>query len=111
MGKRYTQLGIEERCELARLHAAGSSLRQIAAALDRAPSTIAREIKRNSSRQGGYRAVYADQQSRARRWSGSKLDRDPVLRELVLSRLARGWSPEQVAGRLARERGQRVISA
>lgn len=110
MGQRYSQLGIEERCEIARLHAAGSSLRQIAAALDRAPSTIARELKRNASRQDGYRAVYADQQSRARRWTGSKLDRDPVLREMVLSRLARGWSPEQVAGRLAREHGERVIS-
>lgn len=110
MGKRYIQLGIEERCEIARLHSAGNSLRQIAAALDRAPSTIAREIRRNSGQQVGYRPVYAEQQSRARRWSGSKLDRDPALRELVLSRLSRGWSPEQVAGRLARDLGQRVIS-
>jgi len=54
--------------------------------------------------------VYADQQSRARRWTGSKLDRDSALREMVLSRLAQGWSPEQVAGRFAREAGVCVIS-
>ena len=54
--------------------------------------------------------MYADQQSRARRWTGSKLDRDSTLREMVLSRLAEGWSPEQVSGRLALERGVRVIS-
>ena len=110
MGKRYNQLTIEERCEIARLRASECPLRQIAAALDRSPSTIARELKRNASRQGEYRAGYADQQSRARRWSGSKLDRDSVLREIVLLRLAGGWSPEQVAGRMAREAGARVIS-
>ncbi len=46
MGNRYTQITIEERCELARLQTAGHSIRQIAASLDRAPSTIARELKR-----------------------------------------------------------------
>ena len=110
MGQRYSQITIEERCEIARLRAAGHSIRQIASALDRAPSTIAREMKRNSGRQVGYRPMYADQQSRARRWTGSKLDRNSELREMVLSRLARGWSPEQVAGRLAREAGRCVIS-
>jgi len=54
--------------------------------------------------------VYADQQSLARRWSGSKPDRDRALRETVLSRLVQGWSPEQVSGRLAREAGVCVIS-
>ena len=110
MGKRYSQLTIEERCEIAFLRSSGSSIRQIASDLDRSPSTVAREIKRNTSRQGGYRAGYADQQSRARRWSGSKLDRDSALREMVLSRLAQGWSPEQVSGRLALEAGVCVIS-
>jgi len=110
MGESYVQITIEERCEIARLRAAGHSIRQVAAALDRAPSTIARELKRNSSSKSGYRAKYADEQGRARRWSGSKLDRDSNLRELVLSRLKHGWSPEQVAGRLRREAGRCVIS-
>ena len=59
MGRHYTQLRIEDRCELARLHAQGASLRQIATALDRAPSTIARELKRNTSRQQGDQPRYA----------------------------------------------------
>ena len=80
MGRHYTQLNIEDWCELARLHAAGRSLRQIAAALDRAPSTIARELKRNTSRQQGYRPQYAQEQARARRWGGARLDRDAALR-------------------------------
>ena len=110
MGIRYTQITIEERCEMARLRAAGQSVRQIAASLDRAPSTVARELKRNGSRTSGYQPVYADQQTRARRWSGSRLDRDSALRDAVLSRLKQGWSPEQVAGRLAQEAGRRVLS-
>ena len=110
MGTRYNQLGIEERCEIARLHAQGQTIRKIAASLDRAASTVARELKRNGSRSQGYQPRYANQQSRASRWTGSKLERDSQLRELVLSGLGQGWSPEQVAGRLARESGRRVIS-
>lgn len=110
MGLRYKQLTIEERCEISRLHAEGRSVRQIAAGLDRPASTVARELKRNGGGRRGYQPVYAHEQSRARRWSGSKLDRDSALRETVLSRLRQGWSPEQVSGRLARDMGTKVIS-
>ena len=110
MGVRYKQIGIEERCEIARLQAEGSSVGQIAAALDRSTSTISRELKRNGTAGGGYRARYAEEQARARRWGGGKLERDEGLRERVLAGLGRGWSPEQVAGRLALEAGGRVIS-
>ena len=110
MGNRYKHVTIEERCEMARLRAAGQGVRQIAAGLDRSPSTVARELKRNGSRTQGYQPVYANQQAHARRWRGSKLERDSALREQVLSRLQQGWSPEQVCGRLALETGSRVIS-
>ena len=95
---------------MAYLQAAGHSIRQIAATLDRAPSSIARELNRNASRTQAYQPRYADQQARARRWQGSKLDRDPVLRATVLARLQHGWSPQQVAGRLAVEQHRPVLS-
>jgi IS30 family transposase len=104
------QLSIEERCEIARLHEGGQSIQKIAAALDRQPSTISRELKRNSGSKVGYRPSYAQQQAAARRWSGSRLERNEALREQILDHLADGWSPEQVAGRLAREHGRTVIS-
>jgi transposase, IS30 family len=110
MGRQYQQLSLEDRCEIARLQAEGRSIRQMAAALDRPPSTIARELKRNGSRSVGYKPSYAQQQAKARRWVGSRLDRDPALRRAVLERLDRGWSPEQVSGRLRREQGRTVIS-
>src|SRR5665213_613510 len=110
MGQRYSQLGLEERIEIARLSAQGCSIRQIAAALDRAPSSVARELKHNSGAQVGYKPVYADEQTRARRWSGSRLDRDDELHTDVLAQLHVGWSPEQIAGR-ARLQGKPLPSS
>jgi transposase, IS30 family len=110
MGTTYLQLSIEDRCRIASLQEQGCSIRQIAAALDRAPSTVAREVKRNTGRKVGYRPAYAHEQTRARRWKGSKLERDHSLRRLVLDRLGQGWSPEQVAGRLAREQAKPSVS-
>ena len=55
---RYRQLSIE-RCELARLRQAGASIRQVAAALDRQPATISRELKRNAGAKIGYQPSYA----------------------------------------------------
>ena len=112
MGRVYEQLSLEERCEIARLRGEGSSIRQIATALDRPPSTVSRELKRNAGsgpRAGPYKPAYAQAQTVARRWSGSRLERDEGLRDQVLKGLAKGWSPEQVAGRLKLEEGRSVI--
>ena len=110
MGRGYKQLSLEDRCEIARLQAEGRSIQQIAAALDRAPSTVAREIRRNRGTEVGYKPSYAHEQARARRWVGSRLERQPKLQRVVLGRLAKGWSPEQVAGRLRREGAHFTIS-
>ena len=110
MGNVYQHLTIEERCELARLRGQGHSMRQIATIMDRSTSTISRELNRNGSRKEGYNPGYADEQAWARRWCGSKLDRDASLRQLVYSCLQSGWSPQQVSGRLALEAGRTVIS-
>jgi len=110
MGKRYEHLTLEERCTIARLHEDGQSIRKIAAALDRPPSTVSRELKRNRGAQVGYKPSYAEEQARARRWTGSRLERDEGLRDVVLDRLGCRWSPEQVAGWLDRQKGQPTIS-
>lgn len=112
----YQHLSITERIELYRLHQAGQSLRTIAKTLNRAPSTISRELKRNSPPTkvwpGGYEPTRAQQLAeRRRRWDNRfKLTRDPHLQTYVHARLLQGWSPEQIAGQLAREHGQCLIS-
>ncbi len=110
MAQQYDHLTLEERCAIARLHEDGQSLRQIAAALDRSPSTISRELRRNRGNKVGYKPAYAEEQARARRWTGSKLERDDALRNLVLDCLRNGWSPEQVAGRLRQQKAATTIS-
>jgi IS30 family transposase len=110
MGRYYGQLSLAERCTIAQLCKAGQSVRQIAAALDRPPSSVSRELKRNSGLQVGYKPSYAQEQAAARRWTGSRLERDAELRTLVLDWLRRGWSPEQIAGRLKQQNAPTTIS-
>jgi IS30 family transposase len=110
MGKHYGHFSLEERCQVAELHQAGRSIQQIAAALDRSPSSISRELKRHRGVQVGYKPTYAQEQAAARRWKGSRLERNAELRELVLDRLKGGWSPEQIAGWLARSKAATRIS-
>jgi len=110
MGRHYEQLSLEDRCTIARYCEAGQTIRQIAAIMDRAPSTIMRELKRNQGTQLSYAPVYAQQQARSRRWRGSRLIRQPGLQAQVLQWLGQGWSPVQVAGRLKREHSPMRIS-
>ena len=107
----YKQLSLEERCQIAQFCQSGQTCRQIAATLDRAASTISRELKRNLGAQLGYKPAYAAEQAWARRWRGSRMERLPHLRDLVLSRLAQGHSPVQVAGRLRQEKSPHRLSA
>jgi IS30 family transposase len=97
--------------QVAGLCAKGRSIRQIAAALDRPPSTVSRGLKRNCGRQIGYRPAYAQQQTRARCWRGSRQERNAELRRQVLEGLKKGWSPEQVCGGLERRSGYRSSMA
>src|SRR4029450_11273651 len=89
---------------------AGKTIRQIAAAMDRAPSTITRELKRHSGAQVGYDPAEAEQQAKSRHWRGSRLLRKPDLQQAVLKGLAQGWSPAQVAGRLKKETRRTLVS-
>lgn len=86
-------LSFPEREEIALEHARGTSLRAIARKLGRSPSTISREIRRNSATRGGafdYRAIaaqwHADRSSK--RPKISKLAINPALRDYVQDRLS-----------------------
>jgi IS30 family transposase len=92
-------LSLAEREEISRSLAAGCSIRSIAGLLNRAPSTISREINRNGG-QEGYRASQADEAawSRSERPKNCKLACNPKLARIVASKLQLQWSPEQIAG-------------
>mgnify|MGYP001828670838 CR=1 FL=1 len=96
-------LTLAEREEISRGLSADYSMRQIAEALNRAPSTISREIARNGGSQR-YRASQADEKAwdRARRPKRCRLAQNGQLRRIVANKLALDWSPEQVSGWLKR---------
>jgi len=96
-------LTLAEREEISRAVVAGESIRSIATQLDRAPSTVSREIKRNGGRQC-YRASQADQSAwgRGRRPKAGKLAENRPLARIVAGKLQLQWSPEQIAGWLKR---------
>jgi len=74
-------------------------LRTLASQLQRSPSTISREIKRNGG-YDNYRATQADQAAwdRACRPKLCKLAYHPSLSRKIASKLMKNWSPEQIAG-------------
>ena len=81
-------ISIAEREEISRGVVAGYSLRYIAASLNRSPSTVSREIKRNGGRRQ-YRACKADEAAwdRARRAKRCKLAKNPALARIVAEKL------------------------
>jgi transposase, IS30 family len=95
-------LSEQERIRIADLLAAGITVRGVAVELGRAPSTISREIARNSDPDGRYRPHHAEQAARLRaaRPRTRRIAGDNVLAETVQRLLAKRWSPEQVAHEL-----------
>ena len=96
-------LSLSEREEISRGIAAGDSMRKIAAAITRAPSTVSREIARHGGRTR-YRASEADQRAwdRARRRKPCRLAVHRRLQKIVAGKLSLDWSPEQISGWLKR---------
>lgn len=116
MGEHYRHLCARERLEIEILHRAGTPMRRIAAALGRSPATITRELRRNAVPTKQWRGPYDGTRAHAlyqrrRRWDARfKLARQPDLAAHVRRHLAMGWSPEQIAGRLALEHGRTIVS-
>jgi IS30 family transposase len=86
-------LSFAEREEIALLRAQGHGVREIARQLERAPSTISRELRRNAATRGGgleYRATTAQWHAdrSARRPKPAKLAADAALQRYVQDRLS-----------------------
>jgi IS30 family transposase len=92
---------MEERDRIVELKHQGADQKEIAAALNRSPATISRELRRNCT-EGGYFAAQAQEKARRRRRQRPimrKMD-DPRISETVRHALTQYWSPQQIAGRM-----------
>src|SRR6266851_3444640 len=92
-------LTMVEREDISRGLASGSSIRDIAKGLERAASTVSREVARHGGRPD-YRANEADQRAwdSALRPKRCLLAIHVKLRKVVASKLILDWSPEQISG-------------
>jgi len=95
------RLSETEREEISLGLQAGLSLRELARRLERAPSTVSREVGRCGGRKH-YRAVRAERAARRRaeRPKVAKLVRHGKLRARVTQMLSDCWSPRQISARL-----------
>jgi IS30 family transposase len=128
MSKIYSHLSAEERGVIMAMKVQGCSARHIAQVLERAPSTITRELARNGYKSqsqigpigrpriaGGYNALRAGIRSRRVRRLAQrprKLRPGAELWAKVLGMLRQCWSPQQIAGTLKEEHpGQPALQA
>src|SRR5881394_2177676 len=108
----YHQITREERYTLATLRKQEPKLSNVAIAhlIERHPSTISRELRRNSTLyDGAYRPSRAQEQtngrrSRSRRNSRFTLEQWQLVEQLIRADL----SPEQISGRLRRDHVLRI---
>ena len=96
-------LSEDERGLIADRRRAGASMHSISRELGRAPSTVSRELARNTDEQGRYRPSAAHRSATARlaRPRQRKVVADRSLGALVQGWLDLKWSPEQISAALA----------
>ena len=101
--RRYTRLADQERESISRGLAQHKSIRQLARELNRSPSTISREIRRNKGK-SGYRAFSASRRAKAaassRKRGKRKIEKQEGLLSYVMEKLQREWSPQEISKRL-----------
>lgn len=111
--KKSKKLCRAERLEIEILRSKGYSLRAVARALGRSPNTVSYELETNGGRTQ-YSAVNAHQYARTRkknaRYQWKKIEHDPALRAYVISGLLSFWNPDEIAGKMRRDRTPFYVS-
>lgn len=109
----YTHFSRVERLELSILLKKGYSIRSVASALRRNPSSVSREIKHNSVN-NEYDPDKADHKAYVKRWrskyQGMKIRKNDWLENEVRTGLGSYRTPEEIAGRLKEECGKSIVS-
>ena len=96
----YKQLSLWERYTIRSLMKLGFSNKLIAKKINRHPSTIGREIKRNKGK-SYYAPKQAHRLAEERRFIPRKSEKIDGITELfIIDKLKEKWSPEQIAGKI-----------
>lgn len=95
----YTHLTQEERYQIYALKRAGHGQSEIAGILNRSPSTISRELRRNGGERD-YRPKQAHSLARERQASNAR-QIDEATWRIAQAKLREDWSPEQISHHVA----------
>jgi transposase, IS30 family len=113
MKKLFKQLGQTDRDRIEALLDTGHKQKQIAGILKVDKSTISREIKKRKLSNGSYCATRAQQKARMKRkqskYQGMKVESDPELKWHIVNELKNKRSPDEIAGRIKKERKMTII--
>ena len=105
--KKAKKLTKSERNEISILRERGYGVREIGRALNRSPGTISEELKRNKVR-GVYDSDKAQHKAYVRKRKGKagwrKINQHNELRIYVITKLKEGWNPDEIAGRMKKEK-------
>jgi IS30 family transposase len=97
-------LAFAEREEIALLKAQGAGIREIARRIERAPSTISRELRRNAATRSGGLAYRAS----AAQWHSDLRAKRPKVAKLAANHQLRRYVQERLAGAVTTKEGHRV---
>lgn len=114
---KYGQLTQFERDRIKALLTAGHKQYEIANTLKRNSGTISREIKRNrlerdgkSMARGEYDSCLANKKARSRRrfakYQGKKINENDDLKDYIVARLKKDWSPDEISGKMKTDNEQ-----
>lgn len=96
-----------ERMEISILLDKGYKIREIGRVLDRSPSSISEEIRKNKVN-NIYNPQKAEHKAYVRRkyskYQGMKINEDNRLREYIIERLKKHWNPEVISGRMKKDK-------
>lgn len=104
----YKHISSSQRNELSALLRADLKQNQIAKLLGKSPSAISQELKRNpAATKMGYDAGVAKANTKQRRITANqrfrKVENNKWLRNYIIKKTKKYWSPEQISGRLERK--------
>ena len=114
--KNYEHLNQNKRDRLQALLSSGCKQKEITKILEVDKSTISREIKRNRRKirrkkrkiDGPYQASTAQHKAYLRRkyakYQGKKICENDKLKIYITKKLKRGWSPDEISGRMKKEK-------
>ena len=114
--KKYEHLRQQKRDRLQALWESGLKQKEIAKILEVDKSTISREIKRNrrkkrhrgGTKDGPYVATVAQHKAYVRRkyskYQGKKINQHLQLKEYITDTLKRCWSPDEISGKMKKEK-------